>query len=169
MSKTPVERIILYAALAGLLFLELTVFNGLRVFGVRPELLLIATLFFGLYFGPAGGIEAGIASGILKDVFTIGAFGINTFSFFLIGFLSGYFKGKLVKENFFARTLLSAMSVCLISGIHFLYLGKILKADMSAASWGAVLCKGLYTGIAAPAVFFILGKIFKSALHRKTI
>ena len=56
------NRIGLYALLAILLFLELTVFSKLRILGVRPELLLIATVFFGFHFGIARGVEVGIIS-----------------------------------------------------------------------------------------------------------
>lgn len=149
------SRIALYAAILILFFLEVTLFDKLRIFGMRPEILLIATVFFGFHFGIIYGIEAGIVSGILKDIFSISTFGINTFSFLFIGFLSGYLKDKLFKENFVTQFLFSCLSVYLVWAISLLGWGENYSPYVKP-----VLCKGLYTGIFAPILFLILTKIF---------
>jgi len=137
-----------------LFFVELILFDKLRVSGVRPEILLIVTVFFGFHFGTVRGMEIGALSGILKDIFSITGFGINAFSFLLIGFLSGYLKDKLFKDNFVTQFLFSCFSVYLVWAI-FIVLGQA-----SFSPTAAVLYKGLYTGILAPFLFIVLTKIF---------
>lgn len=150
-----------YAAIFFLFFLEITLFKR-RVFGARPELLLIATVFFGLYFGPGRGIEAGIVSGALKDIFSINAFGVGIFAFLLIGCLAGFLKKKLTKESLITQFLFSSLSACIMAGIYFLYLSGILKAALGSDFWRLTALKGLYTGCAAPVIFFILQRVFKA-------
>ena len=149
------RRQIIYAFILLLFLAELTLFNRIRAFGVRPELLLICTVFFGLHFGIARGMEIGFLSGILKDIFTVSAFGINTFSFLFIGFLSGLLKDKLIKGNFIAQFFLSLLAVYIASIAHLIY----LSGSIGAHFWKAVLYKGLYTGFLAPFIFFALTRI----------
>ena len=160
MEKSAIKKIATYAVIFLLFYLEIAVFDKLRIFGVRPELLLIATFFFGFHFGILRGMEAGIVSGLLKDIFSLSSFGINTFSFLLMGFVSGFLKNKLVRENFITQFFLAALSVLVISVVYFLYLNQIVKSAISREFWKASLYKGLYTGCMAPFLFFILTRIF---------
>ncbi len=141
------HRLAIYVTILLLFFVELILFDKLRIYGMRPEILLIATVFFGFHFGIARGMEIGALSGILKDVFSITTFGVNVFLFLLIGFLSGYLKDKLFKENFVTQFLFSCFSVYIVWGF-------------APVPVGAVLYKGLYTGILAPSLFLVLTKIF---------
>ncbi|MCQ9206495.1 MAG: rod shape-determining protein MreD [Omnitrophica bacterium] len=155
------DRIACYAVIIILFFLEATVFNRFEVLGVRPELLLIATIFFAFNFGPVGGLEVGFASGVLKDTFSTTAFGVNAFSFLLVGLLSGFLKNRLFKENFILQFLTVNAGVYLASGIYFLYLKEALSCEIGIGLWKASAYKGLYTGLAGLGLFFVLGKIFK--------
>ncbi len=142
-------------------FLGLTVFDNLAVSGARPELLLIVTIFFGFHFGIIRGAETGLICGILKDLFSITPFGVNTFSFLCIGFLSGYLRNKLYKENFFVQFLLSNLAVYFATAIYFLYMHKSLDGEIGVYFWRITAYKGLYTGVIAPILFYILRRLFE--------
>ena len=160
MVKRTSNWIAAFALVIILFFLELTIFNTLRLRGSRPELLLVATVFFGFHFGMIRGVEMGILSGILKDVFSTAEFGINTCLFVLIGLLAGFLRNKLVKENFLTEFLLSATSVYLVSGLYFLYLDRVTGSEMDSALWEFVFFKAFYTGLLAPVLFFVCTRIF---------
>lgn len=162
------NRTAIYAVTLILFFLEITVFRGLRIYWVRPELLLIAVIFFWFYFGMAAGAEIGAISGALKDMFTISAFGINTFSFLAIGFFAGLLKDKIFKESVIVQFICSGAAAYLISGIYFLYLNETLKCPLSENFWTQAFSKILYTGLAAPLLFLILGKSFKPETTEET-
>lgn len=155
------DRAACYAVILILFFLETAAFNALGVWSVRPELLLGATIFFAFNFGPVGGLEAGFVSGALKDIFSAAAFGVNAFSFLLVGFLSGFLKNRLFKENFILQFLSVNAGVYLASGIYFLYLKEALSYDVGIGLWKACAQKGLYTGLSGLGLFFVLGKVFK--------
>ncbi|MBN1353337.1 MAG: rod shape-determining protein MreD [Candidatus Omnitrophica bacterium] len=156
-----IKRTNLYASLAVILFLELTFFNKFRIFGVRPELLMTAAIFFGFHFGVSYGAEAGLASGIIKDIFSISPFGINTVSFLLIGAAAGFLKDKVFKENAITQFAFSFLSVCVSSAAVFIYLTETASSGVGGAFWKTCLCKGIYTGFLAPITFFILNAAFK--------
>lgn len=151
------RRIAIYIILSILLFLELTILDRIRLFGVRPDLLLIATVFFGFHFGVMRGLEIGLASGILKGIFSINDFGLSAFSFLFIGCLAGYFSEKLTRDNFLIQSLLTLLCTFVVSSIHLLY----LSVDIGGQLWTAALYKGLYTGLLAPFIFFVLTRIFE--------
>lgn len=149
------------AAVCLLFLLESLLFNRLRIFGARPELLLIATIFFGFQFGPVRGLEMGLLAGALKDVFSITPFGVNTFSFLAIGCLSGFFREKIFREGLITQFLFSSACVYIISGVYFFCINWILKCEAPGDFWRISLLKGLYTGCLGPVLFFILRKIIK--------
>ncbi|MFH1380899.1 MAG: rod shape-determining protein MreD [Candidatus Omnitrophota bacterium] len=144
-----------------LALLEFGVFNNLLIFGVRPELLLIGTLFFGFNYGAAKGLEAGLLSGILKGVFGITVFGVDVFSFAAVGFLAGVLKNKIVKDNFIAQFFLANLAVYFIAGIYFFYIKEALDGGIIPGFLRSCLSKGIYTGVLAPVVFLFLSTIFK--------
>ncbi|MFH1593756.1 MAG: rod shape-determining protein MreD [Candidatus Omnitrophota bacterium] len=162
MEITRGKRVLMYIVICALFLIEVVLRDRISILGQRPELLLIITLFFGLQFGVSGGIEAGLVSGLLKDVFSITGLGISTFSFFILGFLSGYLKEKLFKESVITQCFLSILAVYLFSGIYALYLSGIVENNLNADFWNVILYKALYTGFVTPAFFFIFSHIFKT-------
>ena len=157
------SRAILYLAILGFFFLETALFNRLRIFGTKPELLLVATIFFGFYFGRFRGMEVGAVAGLLKDVFTIGAFGVNAFLFLTAGFIAGAIKDKVFKETFIMQFFFSFLAALFFSSIFFLHLGKAAGYPVDQDLWLAGIYKALYTGFLGPAVFSILSKTFTQA------
>ena len=153
-----IKRSNIYITIVLIFFAELIIFQNFRFFNVKPDLLLIAVLFFGFNFGTMRGLEAGALAGILKDMFSIGCFGVNMFTYVFIGLISGLLKNKLAKENFLSEFFLAISAVYITSGIYFLYLAKSLNLISEHISWQSCLYKALFTGVLAPVSFFILKK-----------
>jgi len=151
----------LYVTIFVLALVEFGIFHRLRIFGVRPEVLLIATLFFGFNFGAAKGAEVGLVSGVLKGIFGITPLGVYVFSFVVIGLLAGILKNKLIKGNFFTQFFISNLAVYFISGVYFIYMRQISDGGLSPEFLKDCLYKGLYTGALSPIFFFSLSRVFK--------
>jgi len=157
----PGSRLKIYALILILFFLEVAFGSRLRIRLASPELLLIAVIFFGLHFGKLRGAEVGLVSGLLKDIFSMTNFGVNAFSFLLVGALAGYLRKKLARENFITEFLISAAAVYLISAVSFLDLSR-LGGVAGTGFWAIIFYKSLYTGLVAPFLFFALRKIFET-------
>ena len=142
-------------------FLEITIFNKLQPFGVKPELLLAATVFFGFHSGRLRGAEAGAISGAIKDIFSTSGFGLNFFTFIFIGFISGALRKRLSKESFIVEFLLVNLAVYTSSFVHFIYFNKVVGASPGSNFLLATFLKGLYTGVLSLIMFYALSKIFR--------
>ena len=117
-----INRFSIYFALLAGLFLNITVTNHLRIFGMKPDMLLLTVAFFGLFFGKGTGLESGLAGGFLKDIFTLDAFGINTFALGATGLLAGILSAKFFKE-FKATQILLVLFLSFFSMVlHFIAL-----------------------------------------------
>ena len=80
------------------LILQVTVFSHLKIFGIKPDLILIIVLAIGFFRGSYQGMSFGFLGGFLEDVFSSAGLGTNALSKVLCGFLVS-FVGKKVYEN----------------------------------------------------------------------
>lgn len=83
----------------GLAFIQVSVLEPLRVFGVKPDLLLISVVVSGIYFEFGWAIFFSLFAGILKDVFSVGDFGMSTLFFPVLAFLIIQLNKRLTIEN----------------------------------------------------------------------
>jgi rod shape-determining protein MreD len=157
--RVRVSRLALYGTVLALFYVETAFMDPVRFMGMRPELMLVAVLFFGLHFGVATGAETGLFAGVLKDMLSVSHFGVNTCLFVIAGSLAGYLRNKVMRENFVTYFFLSAAAACMISGFYVLYLRELAGTEISAHFWKSCFHKGLYTGLAAPFLFFLLTRM----------
>ena len=160
-SQPKYKRLTAYATLMAIFFIENFLFKKMNIYGSRPELLLVITVFFGFYFGTAYGAEIGFLSGLLKDIFSVTFFGVNILLFILVGILAGSFRNKLAKESIIAQILFSIFAVYLLAMAHFFCLDELVRSDLGGEFWLLTFFKAIYTAVLVPLLFFILSRIFK--------
>ena|SRR3989338_126958 len=159
--RSSASHIKIYLAIISIFFLEMVLFNRMIIFGARPDILLLTTLFFSFYFGATRGIETGLICGLLKDLFSITNFGVATFSFAIIGFLAGLLRNKLARDSIVVQFLVSNIAVYVFSVFYFLSGSMYGSQAPETAFWRITFYKGIYTGAAAPFLFFVMASVFK--------
>ena len=111
----------------------------ISVYGVVPDLLLLATVSYAFLRGSAWGGFVGFSIGLMEDLSVGSFFGLHAFTLTLIGLFFGRFSDRVFKEQFFlpitasiaatfAKYLISALIVYLL-GYHFnpfLHIGRVL-------------------------------------------
>ena len=111
----------------------------ISVYGVVPDLLLLATVSYAFLRGSAWGGFIGFALGLIEDLSVGSFFGLHAFTLTLIGLFFGRFADRVFKEQFFlpitasvaatfAKYVISALIVYLL-GYHFtpfLHIGRVL-------------------------------------------
>lgn len=111
----------------------------IAVYGIVPDLLLLATVSYAFLRGSAWGGFVGFALGLMQDLSVGSFFGLHAFTLTLIGLFFGRFADRVFKEQFFlpitasvaatfAKYLISALIVYLL-GYHFnpfLHMGRVL-------------------------------------------
>ena len=109
------------------------------IYGVVPDLLLLATVSYAFLRGSAWGGFVGFALGLMQDLSMGAFFGLHAFTLTLIGLFFGRFSDRVFKEQIFlpisasvAATIvkytISAVIVYLL-GYHFnpfLHIGRVL-------------------------------------------
>jgi len=136
--------------------LQVSVLDYFKLFGVKPDLLLICMVLASLYFELKWALCLSIFAGILKDIFSANIFGINILLFPLWSFIIIKLSKNIPVDNNVIRTLLIFLVVILnnifIRAI-FLFLGKPI-------SWGVSLrvasLESLYTALVVPLAFKII-------------
>ena len=72
-------------------FLQCGVFQWLQVASIKPNLLLIITVSFGLMRGRKSGMITGLFAGLCCDLFSFSTIGFYALIYMWIGYLSGHF------------------------------------------------------------------------------
>lgn len=123
------KKLIFLSAIIAACLLEATVLNYFRVFNVKPNILLAASIIASLIFSANFALMFSIISGFLKDIFCSGQFGFNSLLFALWSFLVIRLSKKITLENNFIRLALILIAVILNSiatKFVFSYSGKIV-------------------------------------------
>ncbi len=154
------KKLIFISVIIIFVLLEATVLNCVNVFNVKPDLLLACVIIASLFLEPAWAIFLSIFAGILKDIFSVNAFGMNTIFFFLWSLLIVRLSRKITFESNYIRLALVFIIVMLnniVIRLVFLFLGNFI-------SWGIFLritfIESLYTALIFPLVLKFTHTLF---------
>ena len=109
--------------------LQVTFLDYFSVFGVKPDLLLIAVVTVSLLAETRGALVLSIFAGALKDMLGVGGFGTNTFFFCLWSFLILQLSKKLTIETDAIRAIVVFVITLfqqIISGLLLIYSGSFV-------------------------------------------
>ena len=142
-------------SLVGLIFLSLviqtTIVTNLPHQLAKPDLLLILTVYFGLYSTPLAGAILAFLSGYMMDIFSGSIFGVQTFSKTAIFFLT-----ILIKDRFYVRSpLFQAGTIFLFSIIEGFIIISILGMvspieNLLSSFFLFIIPQSLITGLVGP-------------------
>jgi len=118
----------------GILFLTLqtTWLTFPYVQTVRPDLLLILTLFLGLFSSTISGGILAFLLGYLMDLFSGNGIGFFTLTRPLLFYGTQLFKDRLFLESFFSRSLFVFL-LALAEGLFILLLSNLFRPDSSTS------------------------------------
>jgi rod shape-determining protein MreD len=112
-----IVRNILLIALA--LLLQTSWVHKIAIFGIMPDLILLALVYIGISGGQVEGTTFGFTSGFLLDVYDPEAMGINTLTNSIVGFAVGYSRIGVVAEEIRVQALLLFLAGILHDLIYF--------------------------------------------------
>lgn len=147
---------LLIIALIGIV--QLTLMDYFKLFGVKPDLLLISVILASLFYDMRWALLCSVFAGILKDVFGAAAFGINTSLFCLFSFAIIELAKKISIDNAFRQASLVfiisflynlTIGIVSIYSGNFIPLGIFLKILFISSAYTALLYL-LFFKIAGP-------------------
>jgi len=139
---------------------QATMLDYIRLWSVKPDLLLLCCVVVGLTLSLRDGLYLGILAGFLKDILSLNHYGISTLFFPLVVFLVFKLSTKIATEN----SSLSAMVVFfvvilneVVSKILLEFFGVFIPAGVFLR---VIILEALYTAIISILVFKMKGWIF---------
>jgi rod shape-determining protein MreD len=155
---------VLLSLVIGIFFLTLqvTLFPSLPIQRIRPDIVLILVLYWGL---SASLISGGILSfflGFLMDLFSANSFGLYTFSRSLLFFLTQLFKGRFYLESVLSQ-FLYVFLFALFEGLLILALLSALNpsplGNLTSLFFSFFFPQSCLTGLISPPLFLLLNKV----------
>jgi rod shape-determining protein MreD len=162
------RRAIVYVIILYLLIiLQTTLIDYIKVYNVKPNLLLVFIISAALLRGRLEGACIGVAAGFLMDIFSGGIFGVCMLAGLYAGFANGSANFRLYKENYmvvifftFVTTVLFEVFVYLLNAFIFNVGARIPQnIDFLYALKNVVLPETIYNSIIAIPVYLLLSRL----------
>jgi rod shape-determining protein MreD len=153
----------IFLILLGVLFLtvQTTLLAFLPIQRIRPDLVLILTLYWGLFHPPISGGILTVFIGFLTDLFSGNSFGLYTLSRPVIFYVAQFFKERFYLESFTSQFLF-VFTFGLGEGILLFILLNVLNpdpmGDFYLLLFTFLLPQSFFTGLITPIVFFLIHK-----------
>ncbi len=146
------------------LVLQATTFNYLAVAGVKPDLLLIIVVLYGLLYGKkAGGL--GFTYGLVEDLFVGRFIGFNAITKGLMGLLIGFLEPKLFKDHILVPVIVLLVGTFVFGVLSYLigFIVGMYSFSEYEAYLRVVMLQSIYNACLAP---FLYGRYYKISMER---
>jgi rod shape-determining protein MreD len=148
---------------AGILFLILqtTLLSFLPIQRIRPDILLIFTLYLGLSFPPVSGGILAFLMGYLMDLFSGNALGFYALSRPLVFFAAQFFRERFYLEGFYSKFLFAFIYAVLEGLLIFLLMNALHPAPLGGLYpllLTFLLPQSFFTALVTPPLFFLFQK-----------
>jgi rod shape-determining protein MreD len=154
---------IVFSFFLGIFFLTIqtTLLPFLPIQRIKPDIVLILVLYWGLSFPPISGGILSFFMGFLMDLFSGNSFGLYTFSRPLLFYLAQLFKGRLYLEGFLSQFLFVFL-FALFEGLLILVLlsafNPVPLSNLYPLLFTYYLPRSFLTGVINPILFLLLRK-----------
>jgi len=134
------------------------------VFGARPDLVLVVTVFFAMHAGRRDAVLSGWLLGMLADLMTIERFGLLSLSYALIAMVVASVRDFLFRYNAFSQFVVTAVASLLVGFAWFVYRRVLFDPGMPILADLAItlILTPIYTGLAALPVHAVLLVVLRS-------
>lgn len=136
-----------------LAFVQVVFLEYVKVFNVKPDLLLISAVIASFIFKRKLSLALVLFAGLIKDVFGSSSYGINMLLFSLWYFLIVILSRQITMDNSIIRlVLMFIISIFhnLISGLMLFYLGKSLAVGIFIRT---IILASIYTTAIFPLIY----------------
>ena len=135
---------------------QLTLLGHFRIFGIKPDLLLVTVVLASLFLEMRWAIVFGVGVGIFKDIFSLNPFGLNILLFGLWSFLSAKISREITIEDTLSVTLLVLVIALLqniASGLVVIYSGNFVPLGIFLR---ISLFGSFYTALTLPLILKVI-------------
>lgn len=137
------RKIVTFAIIFVCFLLQSTVFQGMSLGGITPNLLIIVTSSFGFMRGKKEGLVVGLISGLLIDIMFNDLIGFYALVYMVLGYVNGFFRKIFFDDDIKLPLILIAASdfiygniVCVFMFVmrskfhYFYYLKSVILPEL---------------------------------------
>lgn len=136
--------------------LQVTVLNNFKFFGIKPDLLFVIIVILSVFLEWRRVLFFSLFAGILKDMFFVEPFGINTILFPLMSYLVHKVSRKISVEDIYALMVVVFISVFLNNSIARIISVFSVKFIPFGIFTRGIFIESLYSAIISPLVVKML-------------
>lgn len=154
-------NVLFLAILAIVVFiLETVVIDLFTIGGIKPDFILIVSIYGGLCLNKNTAAGIGFTFGLVQDALSFKLMGVNSLSKCLIGFSIGSLREKVLGEDLLVQYLFTFIATFLNGIIFLLILKGLLSMEIETLGFfWSLLIQGIYNSLLAPPIFLLLNKI----------
>ena len=132
---------------------------------VKPNFMIVVTVFFALFTNKKLALDAGIASGLLLDIFTLKFFGLHTMLFAFTGYIIGKYNNKFYRESIITHVIITFFASVFILTSYLLFTvlrNRFLLSylNLHTIFGSAVILSSLYNALIGILAYAFLCRIF---------
>lgn len=133
---------------------QTTVLHAFTISGVRPDIILIFSVFVGIKLRETRGAAAGFTLGLVQDSLSSGLLGANAFSKGIVGFAFGLLKDKIIFENIFSQVIFVLIAT-VIDTVIVLLISSLTINENVTTIFNKLLLSSIYTTLAGPLFIYV--------------
>jgi rod shape-determining protein MreD len=146
--------------------IQATSFDYIKIAGIKPDLLIVVTIFIALSCSRKDTLKAAVTAGLIKDITSSAILASSILSLLALGLFINFHQNKFYKQRLSAQIGLSFAS--------YIFIGAAVSAFNAAAYKQAyplyeiinlTVMGAFYTAMIAPFIFFISSKTLKIKLE----
>ncbi len=145
-----------------------TILPRLTVWGVHPELMLMAVISWSILSGAEEGMLWALIGGILLDLFSASHFGLHTMALLMVAFPSGLGQRTLFRSDLLMPLLIIPLAtlgyeLVLLAGLYL----TGWTASFRTASFGVYFSQVVMPGVGANTLLILPIYLLLRAVHRR--
>lgn len=154
------KRFIIPVILLALIGLQNSIFEYIRIVGVKPDIVLTFIICYTLVRGNPLGTAVGVFGGITEDIFFGDAFGINSIAIMITAYFIGFFEDKIYKDNIFVPGIFTFVGTLIKEMIVFLFMYLTRASmDISVVLMNIIIPEAIYNSVLSAILFRYVAKL----------
>lgn len=152
------RRLTFFAILITVLLIQLTVAPEISIGSVRPDILLVATVCWALFEGPASGALFGFCGGLLEGIFSTNILGVSAFAKTIIGYFSGEMRQRVVSKSVIWPMVIVLAASILHELMKFATWAIVGLEERPPFSMGIIVGLAMYNAVITLVVYPVIGR-----------
>lgn len=142
--------------------IQTTLLAYISVLGIQPDLFIIFLVYVSLNSDLEGAFYANWMTGLAKDLFSEGPFGLSAIMFVVVGYLISMTKDNIFRNNVTTQILVT-LAISIIYNLMYLFMLSISLASVSLLMlvWKCPMI-AIYNSLIALPIFWLFKKFFSS-------